>query len=510
MPQPQNSNNNLIQSIQFSPSTFNQIPSVTSDLGQNEIIVTSSPVNEQILNNYNERHPTSVSLRVYNLLGSKITQPSKTFELHQDDMVYSQNDEIRIPLRNYSTKCLGIESNKENIKGVYVSNTESFRPIGASILTSENSGAIKNANDLYYTKNQDMDSIGSNVGLKISSEDLNIITSSFSYSKGNCKVTKGTRLGKGNFGIVYKGELEGIYGKGSKTEIAIKKISQGQSEKEVADFLGEVKIMESLDPHLNLVSMVGSCEVESQKNNKELWLFLEFCKYGDLKTYLIRNKTQISTASPSDEINYRCLAVWAYDISKGMEYLEEQNIMHGDLAARNILLHENPLNTGYPVAKVADFGLSKDFSDFSVYKIKSREIPWRWMAYEVLTKRVFELNSDVWSFGVVFYEILAFGRIPYIELRNYETVVKALENGYRLPYPKENIKNKKWSLEDIYTSVAKVCFKAEPSQRAKFSEVSKLIKNYLSPEEIDRYTMMRQEYRHRSEKYKKISYNVCS
>ena len=94
---------------------------------------------------------------------------------------------------------------------------------------------------------------------------------------------------------------------------------------------------------------------------------MEFCLHGNLKDYLIRNKDQIISENDGMAINSRCLVKWAHNIAKGMRLLSEREIMHGDLAARNILVGENPLKGQYPVALIADFGLSKNFGDYATY-----------------------------------------------------------------------------------------------------------------------------------------------
>ena len=170
--------------------------------------------------------------------------------------------------------------------------------------------------------------------------------------------------------------------------------------------------MGHVDPHLNLVSMIGTCTDEDEE--AKLWLLIEFCQFGDLKRYLVNNKTDILKGSNDSIINSRSLITWTYDIAKGMEYLMQKKIMHGDLAARNVMLCKNPLNNGYMVAMVADFGLSKNFYAKLKYSKSVRlMVPWRWMAIEYLTDGYFELNSDVWSFAVLFWEILSFGKVIY-------------------------------------------------------------------------------------------------
>ena len=227
-------------------------------------------------------------------------------------------------------------------------------------------------------------------------------------------------------------------------------------------------------PHVNLVSMIGSCTSELNKTGK-LWLLIELCQFGDLKRYLMKHSHKIMSGCEKGPINSRCLIKWAYNIAKGMDYLTKNKIMHGDLAARNIMLDANPLKSGYPVAKVADFGLSKNFYDNIMYEKTVREmVPWKWMAYEYITSGCFTLNSDVWSFAIVLWEILSLGGEPY-GMQKYDEVVDQIESGYRLPCPKEIKAIQSWSPQELYDKLSKVCFKPEPTDRATFSNVVAII-----------------------------------
>ena len=100
------------------------------------------------------------------------------------------------------------------------------------------------------------------------------------------------RLGSGNFGSVYKGELIGLHGLNTKTTIAIKSVKNSDSETEVKDFLYEIKVMGHVKPHQNLVNMIGSC-IDDLEEGGEVWLLMEYCEHGDLKNYLVKNKLRI-------------------------------------------------------------------------------------------------------------------------------------------------------------------------------------------------------------------------
>ena len=196
----------------------------------------------------------------------------------------------------------------------------------------------------------------------------------------------------------------------------------------------------------------------------------------------------------SQPLNNRCLLHWSYDIAKGMEHLSSNNIMHGDLAARNILLADNLIKGGRLVAKVSDFGLSKRFYNKLPYEKENRTlVPWKWMALEFLACDFLTLSSDVWSFGIVLWEILSFGRIPYGHAQLNE-VLEQLEDGYRLPCPTDITKATDWSPEKVYSSISKACFTEDPDDRANFSDVIQILKQGLTSEEISHNEELRNKY----------------
>ena len=306
--------------------------------------------------------------------------------------------------------------------------------------------------------------------------------------------TIGDKIGTGQFGDVYLGKLNGSNDGNDKLTVAIKSICTRLNEKEFGDALEEIEIMGAVNPHLNLVSMIGSCKSEAKGKNGRLWLILEFCPYGDLKDYLTNNKQKVLLGRTSEPINSRCLVKWANDVAKGMEYLFDNNIMHGDIAARNILLDKDPFGTEYRVAKVADFGLSKKMYDNTRYEKRSRMyVPWKWMALEYLTDGYFTLSSDVWSFGVLFWEILAFGKEPYGK-QGYNEVLQQLKNGYRLSCPETVDNILSWSPQDLYRKISLACFVANPKHRATFSSVVEIISKELFPHEKEHYDGMISSY----------------
>jgi serine/threonine protein kinase len=309
-------------------------------------------------------------------------------------------------------------------------------------------------------------------------------------------------IGSGNFGKVYKGQLTGLSEDvSSKSTVAIKSVHETGNSNDILDLLSEIKIMSHIKPHLNLVSMIGSCS-SNLPENAEFWLVIEFCQHGDFKNYLQENKFKFLNGKTNEPLNERCLVKWAYHISNGMQYLAENKIMHGDLAARNILMGENFISTECPIAKVADFGLAKKFYEDVKYEKTSRMlVPWKWMAIEYLKNDYLTLQSDVWSYGVLLWEMFSFGKNPYGH-QSYDEVLEKLDMGYRLPCPKEVENISSWSPVTFYKELSDNCFMEDPNNRASFSDVSTRIMKELFPEEQESYFQMNESY----QKLKAINY----
>ena len=115
------------------------------------------------------------------------------------------------------------------------------------------------------------------------------------------------------------------------------------------------------------------------------------------------------------------------------------------------------------------------------------------MALEYLTRDYFTLTSDVWSFGVLFWEMLAFGRMPYGH-QEYDELVDKLKNGYRLLCPDEVDQVTYWSPQILFSSLSEMCFQADPIERASFSDVLNRIEKELTNEELKNYNDVKSNY----------------
>ncbi|GLV35679.1 PDGF- and VEGF-receptor related [Carabus blaptoides fortunei] len=153
------------------------------------------------------------------------------------------------------------------------------------------------------------------------------------------------------------------------------------------------------------------------------------------------------------------LLCWAFQVARGMEYLASRKVLHGDLAARNILLAEEN------IVKICDFGLAKSMYKSDNYKKKGDgPLPVKWMAVESIRDRVFSTQSDVWSFGIVLWEFFSLARTPYPGMDADERLYNKLVDGYRMDQPE-------FSTKEIYETMMG-CWHAKPTCRPTFTQMA--------------------------------------
>ena len=217
-----------------------------------------------------------------------------------------------------------------------------------------------------------------------------------------------------------------IYSKESR--VAVKCVRPEAPEKSYTDLASELKLMVHIGEHKNIVNLLGACTLDGP-----LWEILEFCPNGDLRKYL-RTKKLIPTwerlEMTTDDLGYMDLSRMSLEIAEGMIFLSASGIVHRDLAARNVLV-----GARFEM-KIADFGLARDIGGMDEeYNAESeRPIPIRWSAPEAITMGIYSTSSDVWSYGVVLWELYSMGQNPYGGMTNYD-VKMLVEKGERLTSP---------------------------------------------------------------------------
>jgi len=308
------------------------------------------------------------------------------------------------------------------------------------------------------------------------------------------KFQTGKMLGGGSYGCVCDGTAEGLFHPGHKTKVAIKTVNNELDITQLHALVCEMKVLAKLDMRLNLVNMLAACT--TQLDEGQLWLLIEYCPHGDMKSFLRKNrekfKMSFENKFPVNGLDERLIIKWAHSIAKGMEYLSSKKIMHGDLAARNILIGGLEGGQENYVAKISDFGLSRTFYDDIRYKKQERDtVPWKWMDVEYLETGEFTLKSDVWSFGVVLWEILSMGQEPYVGKDIHNTIAE-IKAGSRLPCPNQ-IEGIDW-LEKFYHGATVWCWQADPNLRWSFESLVEYFETYLSEKELLEYKNFEEAY----------------
>uniref|UniRef100_A0A8C9FMT4 Fibroblast growth factor receptor 3 n=1 Tax=Pavo cristatus TaxID=9049 RepID=A0A8C9FMT4_PAVCR len=246
------------------------------------------------------------------------------------------------------------------------------------------------------------------------------------------RLTLGKPLGEGCFGQVVMAEAIGIdKDKPNKAIIvAVKMLKDDATDKDLSDLVSEMEMMKMIGKHKNIINLLGACTQDGP-----LYVLVEYASKGNLREYLRARRPPGMDYSfdtcklPEEQLTFKDLVSCAYQVARGMEYLASQKCIHRDLAARNVLVTEDN------VMKIADFGLARDVHNIDYYKKTTNgRLPVKWMAPEALFDRVYTHQSDVWSFGVLLWEIFTLGGSPYPGIP-VEELFKLLKEGHRMDKP---------------------------------------------------------------------------
>ncbi|XP_019133235.2 vascular endothelial growth factor receptor 2 isoform X2 [Larimichthys crocea] len=329
----------------------------------------------------------------------------------------------------------------------------------------------------------------------------------------------GDPLGRGAFGQVVEAAAFGIEKATTCTTVAVKMLKEGATSSEYRALMSELKILIHIGHHLNVVNLLGACT----KPGGPLMVIVEYCKHGNLSSYLKSKRGEYSPykrkrldsqrwASPEDDVTEGDLGLgtiaqldictgtavcsragdkasgsnmdteeessdedhltmedlisYSFQVAKGMEFLSSRKCIHRDLAARNILLSENN------VVKICDFGLARDvYKDPDYVRKGDARLPLKWMAPETIFDRVYTTQSDVWSFGVLLWEIFSLGASPYPGVCIDESFCRRLKEGTRMRPPE-------YATTEIYQTMLD-CWLDRPTDRPTFTELVEHLGNLL-------------------------------
>ncbi|KAL2091214.1 hypothetical protein ACEWY4_013477 [Coilia grayii] len=273
-------------------------------------------------------------------------------------------------------------------------------------------------------------------------------------------------IGKGHFGTVYHGYL--MDPSSREIHCAVKSLNRITDVEEVEQFLKEGLMMKELH-HPNVLSLLGILLPEQGLP----LVVLPYMKHGDLR-HFIRCENRNPTVKD--------LIGFGLQVAMGMEYLAQKKFVHRDLAARNCMLDES-----YTV-KVADFGMARDVLDKEYYSVQDQrkaKLPVKWMAIESLQTQKFTSKSDVWSFGVLMWEMLTRGASPYPEVDPYD-ITHYLQKGRRLPQPQ-------YCPNPLYAIMLK-CWDPEADRRPTFCSLVSEVRSILSGLEGEHYISLNVTY----------------
>ncbi|XP_070551635.1 tyrosine kinase receptor Cad96Ca-like [Ptychodera flava] len=267
-------------------------------------------------------------------------------------------------------------------------------------------------------------------------------------------------IGTGSFGKVNMATASEIAGKSGMTVVAVKTVKDSASDDDKGRLMAELKILQRVEPHRNILPLLGCCTEE-----EPIYVIMELMGQGNLLKYLRdyrreRTSDYANAALMKWVIKSKDLVSFGRQIAIGMQYLASQSFVHGELAAKTVLL-TNDKRT----CKLSNIGLRGD-NDIKAIRVKERKtrLPIRWFAPETLFSGEYSTMSDVWSFGIVLWEITALGKTPYPTAKNVMKVNDFISKGYRMKRPV-------YCDSKLYSVMVR-CWSENKTERPSFSELA--------------------------------------
>ncbi|XP_072041361.1 tyrosine kinase receptor Cad96Ca-like [Amphiura filiformis] len=281
-------------------------------------------------------------------------------------------------------------------------------------------------------------------------------------------------LGGGQYGVVWLAETMMITGTGIVTQVAVKTTKDGAPTSDKEDLLRELNLMKKFKPHPNVVQFIGSC-VERDS----LYIILEYMARGTLRQVLMNSRQLYDYEKTREQdmqssLSQTQLMIFAKQVANGMDFITSKCV-HRDLAARNVLVSEDL------ICKVSDFGLAREEEEY--HKKSDMKLPLRWMSIESWADGIHTKESDVWSFGILLWEIVTLGARPYPGMGT-RVVTREVKQGFRMPKPTH-------CFPEVY-DIMSACWSSNPHNRPSFEEIIQTLdriidmkSDYLLLDEID-------------------------
>lgn len=359
----------------------------------------------------------------------------------------------------------------------------------------------------------------------------------------------GKTLGSGAFGKVVEAAAYGLSKTNQVITVAVKMLKPSAHSTEKEALMSELKVLSYLGQHMNIVNLLGACTTGGPT-----LVITEYCCYGDLLNFLRRKRSSFICTKPGADCRNKAvymnlasqkettsngsgeymvmkpsppgvspltsnkakrrsqrhgswndddihtdlldddsialsvedLLSFSYQVAQGMNFLASRNCIHRDLAARNILL------THGHIAKICDFGLARDIKNDSNYVVKGNaRLPVKWMAPESIFDCVYTFESDVWSYGILLWEIFSLGSSPYPGMPVDSKFYKMIKDGCRMCSPD-------FAPSGMY-EIMKACWDSDPLARPSFRKIVEMVEQQLSESTKHTYINLANEFANREQ-----------
>lgn len=300
---------------------------------------------------------------------------------------------------------------------------------------------------IYFKRKRAKDNLQLIANINPDYEGTVYIEDKWEITRSDVQVT--TELGQGSFGMVYNGYIIS-----KNIPCAIKTVNDGANTHERMEFLNEASVMKTFNDAYHVVKLLGVVS-----RGQPPLVVMELMARGDLKSFLRKSRDSSNNITCTEM--YRMAA----EIADGMYYLSAKKFIHRDLAARNCMVAQDH------TVKIGDFGMARDIYETDYYRKETKGLlPVRWMAPESLADGVFTSDSDVWSYGIVLWEMVTLAEQPYQGLANEQVLQFVISRG-SLTRPNE-CPDKLWEIMHI-------CWKWKPIKRPTFRDIVATLESHV-------------------------------